>query len=112
MARPKKKSGRRRPKIARLPPTGDEAVCAPIPPLADEDAAHHDGVAQVHEHEPIEVHEPQPGASPGTLLIGEGEPPRVFVIDYGPGVLFEKELSHVDEVIQYLEDEHPSITWI
>lgn len=104
MARVKKKGRRARPnRIARVPATTDEAMCAP-PADPSEGAP--------HAHEPIEVHEPMPGASPGTLLIGEGEPPKIFVIDYGPGVLFEKELSHVDEVIQYLTDEHPSITWI
>src|SRR5687767_5146438 len=97
------KKRRKRPKIARVPPTDGEAVCD-TPPVTESD--------HVHNHERIEVHEPQPGASPGTLLIGDGEPPKIFVIDYGDGVLFEKELTHVDEVIQYLTDEHPSITWI
>src|SRR5262245_5273582 len=65
-----------------------------------------------HRHESMQVHEPVPGASPGTLLIGDGPPPKIVVIDYGPDVLFERELKEVDEVIQYLTDEHPSITWI
>jgi magnesium transporter len=68
--------------------------------------------SSVHEHERVEIAEPQPGASPGTLLIGDGEPPRIFVIDYGPSTLFEKELTKIDDVITYLTDEHPSITWI
>lgn len=95
MARAKKRRRSARPKPASAE---REVVCAPE--------------ADAHGHEPIEVHEPQPGASPGTLLIGDGPPPRVFVIDYSASVFFEKEVAQIDEVIEYLTDEHPSITWI
>ena len=60
----------------------------------------------------IEVGEPRPGASPGTLLLGEGPKPRVFLIDYGPDLIFERELVSVDDIQHYLEDEHPSVTWV
>jgi magnesium transporter len=80
------------------------------PEVCDTESAPSEGAPPAHEA--VHTHEPQPGATPGTLLIGEGEPPKIFVIDYGPELLFEKELTHVDEVIHYLTDEHPSITWI
>lgn len=56
--------------------------------------------------------QPPPGASPGTLIIEDGPAPRVFVIDYGPDRVHEKELASVDEVVPYLVDDYPSITWI
>jgi magnesium transporter len=56
--------------------------------------------------------EPHPGAPPGTLVIEEGPKPRIFVIDYDAVHLIERELDSVDECIQYLEDERPSITWV
>lgn len=56
--------------------------------------------------------EPEPGASPGTLLIGEGPHPTVVVMDYGPDRLEEKTLTTVEEIAPYLADEHDSITWV
>jgi magnesium transporter len=56
--------------------------------------------------------EPEPGAPPGTLVVDAGEPARVFLIDYCVDRVIEKELSSIAEVIPYLTDETPSITWI
>jgi magnesium transporter len=56
--------------------------------------------------------EPRPGAPPGTLVIEEGPKPRIFVIDYDAVELVERELGSVDQCVQYLEDERPSITWV
>jgi magnesium transporter len=106
MARSKK--GRRRTRRASWVPKAPETPELEAPSVDADGHAH----GPAHDHEPIEAHEPQPGASPGTLLIGDGPPPKIFVIDYGPDILFEKELSDVDEVVQYLTDEHPSITWV
>src|SRR5262245_22961718 len=58
------------------------------------------------------LREPAPGSMPGTLLIGEGAPSRVFLIDYDAEVVAEKELVTVEQIIPYLVDERPSITWI
>lgn len=58
------------------------------------------------------VLEPPPGAAPGTLVIEDGPAPRLYVIDYGPGRVAEHRIENVDEVVPYLTDEHPSITWI
>ena len=57
--------------------------------------------------------EPAPGAPPGTLVVDPGgERPRIFLIDYDAERLVERELGSIDEAIQYLIDDTPSITWI
>ncbi len=58
--------------------------------------------------------EPEVGAPPGTLVVdgSSGERTRIFLIDYCAEHVIEKELSSIDEVITYLEDDRPSITWI
>ncbi len=58
--------------------------------------------------------EPIPGAAPGTLVVDSvhGERCRIFLIDYCAEHVIEKELGSIDEVISYLEDDRPSITWI
>src|SRR5262245_44399952 len=56
--------------------------------------------------------EPTPGASPGTLVVDAGEGSRVFLIDYCPTTLAERELQTIDDAIPYLEDETESITWV
>ena len=57
--------------------------------------------------------EPEPGASPGTLVPQLcGSPPRIFLMDYDKEVLSERELESVEECIPYLVDDRPSITWI
>ena len=58
--------------------------------------------------------EPEPGAAPGTLVVdaANGEGCRIFLIDYCADKLIEKELSSIDEVVPYLEDDLPSITWV
>jgi len=62
--------------------------------------------------ERLSLPHPPPGASPGTLLIADGPAPRIFVIDYGGDRAEEKELASIDDVIPYLVDDHPSVTWI
>jgi magnesium transporter len=58
--------------------------------------------------------EPAPGAAPGTLVVdaAPGAHCRIFVIDYCADHVIEKELGSIDEVIAYLEDDRPSITWV
>jgi magnesium transporter len=58
-------------------------------------------------------HEPEPGASPGTLVLqAGGDAPRIFLMDYDTEVLAERELASAEECIPYLTDDRPSITWI
>src|SRR6185503_12996108 len=56
--------------------------------------------------------QPPPGAPPGTLMVQDGEKPRIFVFDYCATILAEKEVTSIDEVIPYLTDDTPSITWV
>jgi len=57
--------------------------------------------------------QPFPGATPGTLVVGDGgERSNIFLIDYCPSAVVEKELTSIDEAITYLEDDTPSITWV
>ncbi|MEO6419567.1 MAG: magnesium/cobalt transporter CorA [Polyangiaceae bacterium] len=53
-----------------------------------------------------------PGSAPGTLLIEAGPKPKLFLIDYCEDKVVERELSSVDEIVAYLEDDVSSITWI
>jgi len=58
-------------------------------------------------------HEPAPGAPPGTLVVEPCEKKtRIFLIDYDPHRIVEKEIFAIDEAIPYLTDDTPSITWI
>lgn len=50
------------------------------------------------------------GAMPGTLVIESEERPRIFMLDYGPSGVEERELNSIDECIPFI-DSH-SITWI
>jgi len=56
--------------------------------------------------------EPDPGSPPGTLVIEDGEPPEVHVIDYCLDAVHEVKLDAVDDVLSYLQDDSPSTTWI
>jgi magnesium transporter len=57
--------------------------------------------------------EPEPGAPPGTLVVEAGARSRIFLMDYcHDRVVVEKELASIDEVVPYLEDDTPSISWI
>jgi magnesium transporter len=58
--------------------------------------------------------EPAVGAPPGTLVVDgtSGERTRIFLIDYCAEQVVEKELASIDEVVAYLEDDRPSISWI
>lgn len=49
---------------------------------------------------------------PGTLNIGEGAPPRIYVMDYCQTHVIERELGSVDEIETFLTDDVPSITWV
>ncbi len=70
--------------------------------------------AQMHWRRRAQLpHEPEPGASPGTLVPQLcGSPPRIFLMDYDKEVLSERELESVEECVPYLVDDRPSITWI
>jgi magnesium transporter len=56
--------------------------------------------------------EPAPGAPPGTLVLEPGERSKIFCIDYCDEHFIERELATIDECVQYLTDDTPSITWI
>jgi magnesium transporter len=57
--------------------------------------------------------EPQPGAPPGTLVVEEGtDKPRIYLIDFCDQHVVEKWIDSVDECVEYLTDDTPSITWI
>jgi len=56
--------------------------------------------------------EPAPGAPPGTLVVEGEEKPKIYLIDYCEKHVVEKWISSVDEAVQYLTDDTPSITWI
>jgi magnesium transporter len=58
------------------------------------------------------THEPPPASPPGTLLVEGTNRPKIVLIDYDAEVVVEKELKHLDECIQYLTDDRPSITWV
>ena len=57
---------------------------------------------------------PEPtAASPGTLVVRSSERPRIFLIDYcAERVVVEREVDSIDEVLPYLDDDLPSITWV
>jgi magnesium transporter len=56
---------------------------------------------------------PTPGATPGTLVVPHDAPrPRIHVIDYCPDRVEERDLSSPEEVVPYLTDNTPSITWV
>jgi len=56
---------------------------------------------------------PTPGATPGTLVVPQDAPrPKIHVIDYCPDRVDEKDLVSPDEVVPYLTDDTPSITWV
>ncbi|EYF04253.1 magnesium/cobalt transporter CorA [Chondromyces apiculatus] len=56
--------------------------------------------------------EPPPASPPGTLILDSSAPPRMFVIDYSPDVVVEREIQSLDEAVEYLTDDRPSITWV
>lgn len=52
-------------------------------------------------------------ASPGTLVVRTSERPRIFFIDYcADRVVAEGEIESLDDVLPYLHDDTPSITWV
>ncbi len=58
------------------------------------------------------THEPPPASPPGTLVMDSTAKPRMFVIDYCPDVVVEKEIQSLDDAVEYLTDDRPSITWV
>lgn len=58
------------------------------------------------------ANEPHPGASPGTLHIDSTERPKLVLIDYCEAHVHEHVIDHVDDVLPFLEDDIPSITWL
>jgi len=58
------------------------------------------------------ANEPSPGAPPGTLMVEESEPPKIYMMDYCEKRVVERWIHSVEECVQYLEDDLPSITWI
>lgn len=58
------------------------------------------------------ANEPAPGAPPGTLMMDETDPPKIYMMDYCEKRVVERWIDSVEECVQYLEDDLPSITWI
>lgn len=58
------------------------------------------------------ANEPAPGAPPGTLMMDETEPPKIYMMDYCEKRVVEHSIDSVEECVQYLKDDLPSITWI
>lgn len=56
--------------------------------------------------------EPAPGASPGTLVFDDAEPPKIYVMDYCDKRVIERWIGSVEECVEYLTDDLPSITWV
>ncbi len=54
---------------------------------------------------------PPVGSRPGTLMIPDSAPPpRVCVMDYGPGVLDEREIADVEDLTAFLQS--GTVTWV
>lgn len=56
--------------------------------------------------------EPAPGAPPGTLVVHDTEPPKIYMMDYCDKRVVERWIDSVEECVEYLHDEATSITWI
>ncbi len=56
--------------------------------------------------------EPAPGASPGTLVVHETEPPKIYLMDFCDKRVVERQIGSVEECVEYLTDELPSVTWV
>jgi magnesium transporter len=56
--------------------------------------------------------EPSPGAPPGTLVLEDTEKPKIYLIDYCAERVVEKWIDSVEDAVEYLTDDLPSITWI
>lgn len=56
--------------------------------------------------------EPAPGASPGTLVVHETEPPKIHMMDYCERRVIERWIGSVEECVEYLTDDLPSVTWV
>ena len=58
------------------------------------------------------MHEPPPASPPGTLVVESTTRPKILLIDYDAKVVVEKEINDLDDCIEYLIDDRPSITWV
>lgn len=56
--------------------------------------------------------EPAPGASPGTLVVHDPEPPKIYMMDYCQARVIERWIGSVEECVEYLTDDLPSVTWV
>jgi magnesium transporter len=67
-----------------------------------------------HHHRPKVIHsnEPAPGAPPGTLVVSDGAPPKIYIMDYCDKRVVEKWVDSVEDCVEYLSDDLPSITWV
>lgn len=88
-----------------------------FPPPSDEDSSRESGAPangkkRKRRHRQRLTHEPPPASPPGTLLLDSTARPQIFVIDYDAHVVVEKRIQSVEEVVEYLTDERPSITWV
>jgi magnesium transporter len=55
---------------------------------------------------------PPPGAAPGTLLIGDGDRPEIYLVDYNEDHVHEHKLGSIDDARKYLIDDQATVTWI
>lgn len=61
----------------------------------------------------VKTRRPKPGAAPGSLVLPVAAPePIVRVMDYCPERLEERVLESPSEVVPYLTDATPSVTWV
>lgn len=92
-----------------------------MPPMAETDPSAEDEApisqallsGRPSDADPSRVYElpPDPvGATPGTLVIESDERPRIFLLDYGPNGVEERELETIEDCIPFIDSQ--SITWI
>ena len=59
------------------------------------------------------VRRPKPGAAPGSLVMPTSAPkPVIRVMDFTPSRIEEKALASPADIVPYLQDSDPSITWV
>lgn len=106
---------------AELPPRDSDAPETPAHPSAPPRSSltsHPDdpasgGKKKRHKrHRQRLTHEPPPASPPGTLVVDSTDRPQIFVIDFDAKVVVERQIQSVEEIVEYLTDDRPSITWV
>lgn len=65
-----------------------------------------------HRAKVIHSNEPAPGAPPGTLVLPDGTPPKIYMMDYCDKRVVERWIDSVEDCVEFLNDDLPSITWV